>query len=318
MTGAGTLRIVSNTTSAVLPAGFYNDFLDCSRGSLEYAGTGSYDILGGITSLRNLTLSGSGDRILPSNNLTVCNNLIIAGPTLNNANDRAITVQNNVLLDIGTFNNEGGVLFVSNDMSIDGGTFNGGTGNQVVDGDLNLLSGTLNVGSDNTMSVKGDVTYSSGTFNGGSGNATLALNGSIRQNVSGAFVGGNGFHRLQIDNGAGVSFAGNTDIADELILDNGIVHTNSNTFTLAQNATVAPVGGSSSSYVNGRVHKAIANGGSFTFPTGDGSRYGKVSVQNTSGGTYTWYAQYYSGNVVNEGAADNFDPSIDFGSGNHQ
>ena len=313
VTGAGTLRIVSNTTSAVLPAGFYNDFLDCSRGSLEYAGTGSYDILGGITSLRNLTLSGSGDRILPSNNLTVCNNLTIAGPTLNNANDRAITVQNNVLLNVGTFNNEGGILFVSNDISIDGGTFNGGTGNQVIDGDLSLLSGTLNVGSGNTMSVKGDVTYSSGTFNGGSGNATLGLNGSIRQNVSGAFVGSNGFHRLQIDNGAGVSFAGNTDIADELILDNGVVHTNNNTFTLAQNATVGPVGGSSSSYVNGRVHKAIANGGSFTFPTGDGNRYGKVSVQNTSGGTYTWYAQYYSGNVVNEGGADNFNPSTGSG-----
>ena len=66
VSGTGTLRLSSSTNSVVVPAGYYTDFFSCTGGGLEYTGTGSYDILGGIPNIRNLTLSGSGDRNFPN------------------------------------------------------------------------------------------------------------------------------------------------------------------------------------------------------------------------------------------------------------
>ena len=306
VTGSGDIRIVSNTSSAVLPSGFYEDFFSCTGGGLEYDGTGSYDILGGVTSVRNLTLSGSGNRTLPSNDVTVCNDLTVDGPIVENANDRTVNVQNDLIVNSGTYDNRGGMLTVSNDLNINGGAFSGGTGDQTINGNITLASGSITVGTDNTLSVGGDITYSSGTFQGGSGNAILELNGSVTQAINGNFTGANGFHRLQINNASGISISGNVDVADELILDNGIVTTNSNTFTLAQTATVNPTGGSSNSYINGRLHKVIASGGGFIFPVGSGTRYGKIGISSVVGVTETWYAEYYNANAVNQGAVANF------------
>ncbi|RLA56763.1 MAG: hypothetical protein DRR04_13820, partial [Gammaproteobacteria bacterium] len=47
VSGTGDLKLVSNTSSVVLPAGYYVDFFSCTGGGLEYGGTGNYNILGG-------------------------------------------------------------------------------------------------------------------------------------------------------------------------------------------------------------------------------------------------------------------------------
>ena len=296
VSGGGDIRIISNGVSAVLPAGFYTDFFDCSGGGLEYAGTGSYSIEGGLTELRNLTLSGSGDRNLPNNTLTVCNDFTINGPTFNNPNNQNITVQNNFVQDNGTFNAGSGNLTVTNTLDINGGTFNGGTGNKTINGALDLATGTLNVGSDGIFTVLGNVT-NSGTFNGGSGNAVFALAGSTAQSVSGTFTGAETFHRLQINNAAGVNFSGTGDVSTELRLTSGRLNNGANAFTLAQNAVVTPTGGSSSSYVTGSVTKSsIATGTSFRFPLGKGARYAPATVSGVMTGGQDWTAEYFTTN----------------------
>ena len=79
-----------------LPGGTYTGFTDCSgNGTIEYGGSGTYTIVSGVyTSVPNLIFSGSGRRILPNADLTVCKRLVIDGPVLDNSiNNRKITVQ---------------------------------------------------------------------------------------------------------------------------------------------------------------------------------------------------------------------------------
>ena len=80
LSGTGNLRIISDGINANLPA-FSGDFLSCTGGGLEYGGTGSYSVLSGITELRNLTISGTGTKSMANNNLIVCNDLVVDGPT---------------------------------------------------------------------------------------------------------------------------------------------------------------------------------------------------------------------------------------------
>ncbi|MFP4091196.1 MAG: hypothetical protein ACLFT3_12890, partial [Cyclobacteriaceae bacterium] len=310
VSGTGTLRISSDGSSGVLPAGFYTNFLSCSGGGLEYAGTGSYDVLGGITSLRNLTLSGTGSRNLPANSITICNNLALNGPTLDNTNNVNITVQNSFVQDNGIFNAGSGSLTITNALDINGGTFNGGTGNKTISGALDLASGTLNVGSNGTFTVRRNVNYTSGTFNSGSGSAVFTLGGSTAQTVNGTFTGGASFHRLRINNAAGVSFTGDVEVDQELDLSNGIVSTNGNNFTLTQAATTV-AGGGSSAYINGQLRKVMASGNSFRFPIGKSNRFAPVQVNNVSSGSaLTWQAEYFGGNAQTQGVVGNLDPAL--------
>ncbi len=90
--GEGTLYLESGT----VPAGKYTSFLDCSGNStLEYGGTTNYVLIADLyTSIANLHLVGSGSRILPDMDLTICRQLLIDGPILDNSlNNRKLTIQ---------------------------------------------------------------------------------------------------------------------------------------------------------------------------------------------------------------------------------
>ncbi|MDX9728721.1 MAG: GEVED domain-containing protein, partial [Bacteroidales bacterium] len=79
-----------------MPGGTFNEFTDCSgNGTIEYGGSGSYTIVSGVyTSVPNLIFSGTGTRILPNADLTVCKRLVIDGPLLDNSvNNRKLTLQ---------------------------------------------------------------------------------------------------------------------------------------------------------------------------------------------------------------------------------
>ena len=79
-----------------LPAGTYTDFTSCGgNGTIEYGGTGSYIVVSGqYTSLPNLFFSGTGERIIPNIDLTICRRLVIDGPALDNSfNNRTLTIQ---------------------------------------------------------------------------------------------------------------------------------------------------------------------------------------------------------------------------------
>ncbi len=78
-----------------LPGGTYTEFTDCSgNGTIEYGGSGTYTIVSGVyTAVPNLILSGTGTRIVPNADLTICRRLVIDGPVLDNSvNNRKLTI----------------------------------------------------------------------------------------------------------------------------------------------------------------------------------------------------------------------------------
>ena len=81
--GTGTVYLQGSN----LPAGNFTPFMDCAgNGTIEYGGTGSYTmVLNGFTTIPNLIVSGTGSRILPNVDLTICNALKVNGPTLDNS-----------------------------------------------------------------------------------------------------------------------------------------------------------------------------------------------------------------------------------------
>ena len=92
VTGNGTLYVENGN----IPGGIYTSFISCSgNGTIEYGGTGSYTIIATLfSSLPNISFTGTGTRILPDKDLTICNNLLINGPTLDNSvNNRRIVIQ---------------------------------------------------------------------------------------------------------------------------------------------------------------------------------------------------------------------------------
>jgi hypothetical protein len=317
VSGTGTLKITSNTESAVIPAGFFENFFGCSGGALEFAGAGSYDILGGITQVRNLTLTGSGQRLLANNDLLVCQDLLISGPDMFNTNNRAIRIDNDLNLAAGSLNKSNGsrTLTIGRDFNVTGGTFvSVSGGNRIVGRHVNITSGTFNTGSGGILQIGGDLIRSGGTFNGGSGTVRILMNGTSAQHLNGNFTGTAQISRLEVDNTNGLWLLGNASINDQLFLTNGLINPNSNQFKLNTTATVTPVNGSATSYVNGRMYKDLSVGSSFTFPIGKDNRWRYTRVNNVSTGGLTWYAEYFIGNAdVLEPLVDNqlsSDPSI--------
>jgi len=57
-----------------LPAGDFTAFFDCSGTvALEYGGTGTYTIIATqFNSLPNVFFTGTGTRVLPNKDLTIC------------------------------------------------------------------------------------------------------------------------------------------------------------------------------------------------------------------------------------------------------
>ncbi|MHB9140314.1 MAG: beta strand repeat-containing protein [Paludibacter sp.] len=150
----GTLRVVSPTInhnlgtvygngtlvveSGGLPAGKYGSFFDCSTGgTLEFGGTGNYTIIAGylFASLPKLYFTGSGTRVLPDNDITICTQLKIDGPTVDNSvNNRKLTI-------LGTMERYNAGIFTCGSGS--GATVSfAGSSAQTVGGALGDFSGT--------------------------------------------------------------------------------------------------------------------------------------------------------------------------------
>ncbi len=98
--------------SGELPAGKFDSFFNCSGGgTLEYGGTGSYTMIADrLNIIPKLVFSGSGSRFLPNKDLTICEQLLINGPSVDNS----------------TFNRK---LTILGSMSRTSGAFLAGTGN---------------------------------------------------------------------------------------------------------------------------------------------------------------------------------------------
>jgi hypothetical protein len=311
LTGTGNLRLESNGTSVSLPAAVYDDFFSCSGGGVIFAGTGSYEILGGIVSVRNLTLEGIGTKALPNNDLTICNDLTITAGGLTNSNNRTITILNDMLLNAGTYTNNSGVLSITRDFVQASGTFNGGVGGaKTIGRNLLVNGGTFLPGSGttNTISIAGNMqvadaaTISPGT--GGTTGQRFRFSGTTGgQVLTGNFSGTRAFSRLEIDNAAGLTLAGNVSVNSQLLLTTGNINPGANTLLLTSSAIATPVEGKATSFVNGKLYKELGAGGAptsantFTFPIGDGSLWRSGSISVASGTAATWDMQYFGLNA---------------------
>jgi len=88
----------------VLPAGRFTNFFNCSGGTLELGGAGSYTMLADrIDTLRNLHFVGGGVKTLPNKDLVICNELLINGPNVNNASNRMLTIGGSMTRSNGSF-----------------------------------------------------------------------------------------------------------------------------------------------------------------------------------------------------------------------
>ncbi|MEO7990452.1 MAG: T9SS type A sorting domain-containing protein, partial [Chryseolinea sp.] len=313
VTGTGNIRLTSNTTSAVLPAGYYNDFFTCTGGGIEYFGTGSYSIMNGITTVKSMLLDGSGSRNLSTNDILVCDDLTVNGPTLGNANNINVTVQDDLFLTGGTINKgtTASTLTVNGDFNQTAGTFNGQTAGATTIGSAFILNGgTFNVGSATSqVNFKGDANRLSGTFNGGSGSSKVSFNGTAGQNLTGSFTGANQFFNLEINNGSGLVTAGDVDVSNTLFLTNGFITTGTTNFTLSSTAVVSPTIGKVNSNISGKLKKVMNTGTSFTFPISKAGYWRNMYVSNTTGTATTWDAEYFNSPPTTEPQVDNFTPT---------
>ncbi|MCZ8217300.1 MAG: hypothetical protein O9262_13730, partial [Cyclobacteriaceae bacterium] len=322
LTGTGNLRLESNTTSVSLPAAVYDDFFSCSGGGIIFAGTGNYEILGGVVTVRNLTLEGTGTKALPNNNITICNDLNINDGGLINSNNRVVTVLNDVLLNSGNFNNASGTLSISRDFLQTSGTFNAGTGGtKTIGRNLTVNGGSFIGGSggSNRIVIFGSMTVAnSASFTGGtvsSGGMRFVFNGTTQQTITGDFSASRGFNRLEIDNAAGLTLAGNVTVNSELLLTTGNINPGSNTLLITASARATPAEGKATSFVNGKLYKELGAGGAptsantFTFPIGNGSLWRSGSVSVASGTAATWDMQYFGLNAdASEASVTNMTP----------
>ncbi|WP_218022461.1 LamG-like jellyroll fold domain-containing protein [Chryseotalea sanaruensis] len=311
VSGTGNLRIDSNTSSIAVPAAVYDDFFSCSGGGLIFGGSGSYEILGGITSLRNLTIEG-GTRTMGNNDLIICNDFTISSGSFSNVRSRTITVQNDVLITGGTYLNFQGVLNVTRDLISAGTFFGGGGGAKSIGRNLIISGGTFTggSGSSNIIAVSGNMSVAdAATFTGGTvaaGGMRFSFNGTGQQSLSGNFTNtlGRALNRLAIDNsGAGLIITNNTDVVSQLILTNGLI-TPQAILTMLGSASAVPTAGSANSYVSGKLYKVITtDGSSFTFPIGKGGRWRSGSIVAASVGGVTWDMEYFTGSAVGQVAA---------------
>ncbi|HEX2969487.1 MAG TPA: hypothetical protein VHO46_10330 [Bacteroidales bacterium] len=236
--GAGTIYMERGE----MPAGVYANFFSPAGGTLHFGGADSYDILGNIPVVNNLTISGSGMKRLPNNNVTINGNLTITG-----ASD----------LDVVNYYNR-------------------------------------------KISIKGDLTRTLGDFEAGTGvNATLALNGTLQQTISGSFIDNNAVNNLEISNSNNVTLDGQLEIDGELKLIEGMITVGpSGLLKINYGAGILPSAGTPLSFVNGILTKELMNGNSFTFPVGNYTStkaHGAITLQNISGpaGINNWSASYF-------------------------
>ncbi len=105
--GNGTLYLESGS----FPAGVFTSFLSCANnGTVEYGGVGTYSIIADLyDNIPNVVFSGTGTRVLPDKDLTICNLLEINGPILDNSvYNKKLTIQGTMSRISGSFNSGSG------------------------------------------------------------------------------------------------------------------------------------------------------------------------------------------------------------------
>lgn len=176
--------------------------------------------------------------------------------------------------------------------------------NVLLYGSLSMTGANVRNDYSKIVHVKGTVSFAGGSYT--ASNSTLVMSGSVRQDITGDFVGANRLNNLVVANLNGVNVKGKMEVGNKLTLNSGVISTKGNagaSLTLVNNSSTEAVsGGSIGSYVEGALSKLILAGGYFEYPVGDASRYGKAAVYNvTAPGFYA--IRYINGNPTPDGYA---------------
>jgi hypothetical protein len=91
VTGTGTLYLERGD----LPAGIYDEFFSSAGGTLEYGGSNSYTVMGGLAEVNNVTFSGSNVKWFPNNNVTINGNLEVNGAVIAGYVDKTFSIHGN-------------------------------------------------------------------------------------------------------------------------------------------------------------------------------------------------------------------------------
>jgi gliding motility-associated-like protein len=129
------------------------------------------------------------------------------------------------------------------------------------------------------------------------GRGTVTFNGASLQTIHSPDQ--EHFYNFRINNSAGVTLDGQSEIANRLYLVNGRVNTtDTDLLTITNGSSNSVSGGSDASFVDGPLRKLILNGQSFGFPVGNYNasagkpeRLGNIILSDVSATNY-WKAQY--------------------------
>ncbi len=104
----GTGRIILQRNA--LPAGMYDEFFSKNGGTLEFTGDTDYDVLGEITLVNNLALTGSGERRLGAADLTLNGGLTVDTVSLINESEINLSLKGNLTFNNGSFDIRNGLV----------------------------------------------------------------------------------------------------------------------------------------------------------------------------------------------------------------
>lgn len=292
VSGTGTIQI----SSASFPNGDYTDFFTCTGGGIDYQGTSAdYTILSSVPEIRNVTVSGTGNRGLPSNTAIICEDFIVNGPTILGSDNNDVSVGDDFVLTTGGVTmGLNSVWDVTSNFDIDAGTFASSVGGVVnVGGNANFDGGTYDASS-STFNLSGNLGRTSGTFM--ADNSTLVFEGSVAQTISGDFTASNSskLYNVTINKSANsVTVSTDVEVANVLTMTDGYFITSGTTNVLKVLEGGTTSGGSDDSFVNGPLYKDLSAAGDteFIYPIGKAGFYAPAGV-STIVGDGEWYAEY--------------------------
>ncbi len=208
--GSGTLYLENGS----FPAGVFTAFLGCANNStVEYGGTGTYTIIADLyDNIANIVFSGTGTRVLPNKDLTVCSHLIIDGPILDNSvYNKKLTINGSMeRYNTGAFKSGTGagatVSFAGTFSQTIGGSLGDFSGSNAFNNfEINNAAGLIidNIGE---VEIKGNLLLTNGLINTGANRKLTITNSGINCVIpaggsSSSFVNGPLIKRIsQYDN----------------------------------------------------------------------------------------------------------------------
>jgi len=183
VSGQGTLYV----DGGPFPAGKYDSFLDCSTGgTIEYGGSTNYNVVADLYSqVRRLHFTGTGSRYMPAKNLTICEQLLINGPTVDNSvNNRQLTILGTMeRYGTGTFTAGSGANAIVEFAGTAAQTVGGSTGNFSGTNKFNHLkinnANGLTIGTNGIVEVGGNLYLTNGIIHTSATDSLKIVNTAI-------------------------------------------------------------------------------------------------------------------------------------------